>query len=141
MAAKIVHGHPITEKKSTFQAHLAPITHPSEVKLMLDVLLQNSKIRDATHNIMAYRIETRPGNFASDCDDDGEDAAGGRLLHLLNIIDARNVAVVVSRWFGGILLGPARFGLINKAAKDVLEVHGGSGGAAAASKEKTKSKR
>lgn len=35
--------------------------------------------------------------FAQDCDDDGEDAAGGRLLHLLQAADARDVVVVVSR--------------------------------------------
>ena len=40
-----------------------------------------------------------------DCDDDGEAAAGGRLLHLLQAADVRNVVVVVSRWFGGVLLG------------------------------------
>lgn len=33
-----------------------------------------------------------------DCDDDGEAAAGGRLLHLLQMVDARDVCVVVSRW-------------------------------------------
>lgn len=33
-----------------------------------------------------------------DYDDDGEQAAGGRLLHLLQMTDARNVCVVVSRW-------------------------------------------
>ena len=37
----------------------------------------------------------------------GESAAGGRLLHLLNILDVQNVCVVVSRWYGGILLGDA----------------------------------
>lgn len=30
-----------------------------------------------------------------DSDDDGEAAAGGRLLHLLQMVDARNVVVVV----------------------------------------------
>lgn len=33
-----------------------------------------------------------------DCNDDGETHAGGRLLHLLQIINVTNVAVVVSRW-------------------------------------------
>ena len=43
-----------------------------------------------------------------DNDDDGEDAAGGRLLHLLQILDAKNVLVIVSRWYGGIKLGPGK---------------------------------
>lgn len=56
-----------------------------------------------------------------DCDDDGESAAGSRLLHLLQIMDATNVVVVVSRWYGGILLGPSRFTHINNAARTLLE--------------------
>lgn len=38
--------------------------------------------------------------------------------------DVRNTVVVVSRWFGGILLGPARFGLINNTARQLLEQTG-----------------
>ena len=56
-----------------------------------------------------------------DYDDDGEAAAGSRLLHLLQVTGARNVAVVVSRWYGGILLGPARFTYINNAARELLD--------------------
>ena len=60
-------------------------------------------------------------------DDDGETAAGGRLLRLLVLADARDVVVVVSRWYGGIHLGPARFHVINACAKDALvalgEIH------------------
>ena len=69
-----------------------------------------------------------------DYDDDGESAAGSRLLHLLTVADARDVCVVVSRWYGGILLGPARFTHINNAARQLLDACGfipakaGSGG-------------
>jgi hypothetical protein len=60
----------------------------------------------------------------ADCDDDGESAAGGRLAHLLEILDIENVLVVVSRWYGGTLLGPDRFKLINQAARDALDKAG-----------------
>lgn len=59
--------------------------------------------------------------LAQDYDDDGEDAAGGRLLHLLQILDVKNTVVVVSRWYGGVKLGPARFTHINNAARLLLE--------------------
>ena len=36
-------------------------------------------------------------------------------------MDAQNVVVVVSRWYGGVLLGPARFTHINNAARVLLE--------------------
>ena len=60
----------------------------------------------------------------ADNDDDGESAAGARLAHLLQILELENVLVVVSRWYGGILLGPERFKHINQAARDALELAG-----------------
>ena len=46
------------------------------------------------------------------------------MLHLLEILECKNVLVVVSRWYGGIQLGPDRFKHINNAARNVLEVAG-----------------
>lgn len=43
------------------------------------------------------------------------------MAELFDTVDARNVFVVVSRWFGGILLGPDRFKHINNAAREILE--------------------
>ena len=62
--------------------------------------------------------------FLQDCDDDGETHAGSRMLHLLEILECENVLVVVSRWYGGIQLGPDRFKHINNAARNVLEIAG-----------------
>ncbi|KAI3436652.1 hypothetical protein D9Q98_006068 [Chlorella vulgaris] len=125
VVAAVVHGEPFTEKRSTFQAHLAPATSLVHVEALMELLLQNNKIRGATHNIMAYRIEqSERSTFLQDSDDDGEQAAGSRLLHLLQVTDSRNVCVVVSRWFGGIHLGPARFTHINNAARELLDACG-----------------
>lgn len=46
------------------------------------------------------------------------------MLHLLEIVGAEDVLVVVSRWYGGIHLGPDRFKHINNAARMVLEKGG-----------------
>jgi putative IMPACT (imprinted ancient) family translation regulator len=43
---------------------------------------------------------------------------------LLEILEVENVLVVVSRWYGGVLLGADRFKHINQAARDALEVGG-----------------
>ena len=59
-----------------------------------------------------------------DCDDDGETHAGGRMLHLLEILECENVFVMVSRWYGGVKLGPDRFKHINNATRNVLEIAG-----------------
>ncbi|XP_054036179.1 protein IMPACT [Dryobates pubescens] len=120
----IHHGNPITDRRSTFQAHLAPVVTPRQVKRVLEKLYENKKIATATHNIYAYRIYCEDKQtFLQDCEDDGETAAGGRLLHLMQILNVHNVLVVVSRWYGGILLGPDRFKHINNCARSVLVEH------------------
>ena len=87
---------------------------------MLHLLDTDKKVAKATHNITAHRIQSDNGVTFQDCDDDGETAAGGRLLHLMQLTDVWNVMVVVTRWYGGQKLGPARFGIINTVAKDAL---------------------
>ncbi|XP_051019710.1 protein IMPACT isoform X2 [Acomys russatus] len=115
------HGVPITDRRSTFQAHVAPVACPEQVKLVLGKLYENKKIASATHNIYAYRIYCEDKQtFLQDFEDDGETAAGGRLLHLMEILNVKNVLVVVSRWYGGILLGPDRFKHINNCARNIL---------------------
>ncbi|XP_066503583.1 protein IMPACT isoform X2 [Hoplias malabaricus] len=117
----IKHGETITDRRSSFQAHLAPVLTSKQIKMVIDQLYGNKKIAGATHNIYAYRIYCEDKRmFLQDCEDDGETAAGGRLLHLLQILDVRNVLVVVSRWYGGILLGPDRFKHINNCARNIL---------------------
>lgn len=120
----IYHGEPMTDRRSTFQAHLAPVVAPNQVKMVLDKLYENKKVASATHNIYAYRIYCEDKQtYLQDCEDDGETAAGGRVLHLMQILDVRNVMVVVSRWYGGILLGPDRFKHINNCARNILVEH------------------
>ncbi|KAF9438427.1 hypothetical protein BGZ76_007951 [Entomortierella beljakovae] len=118
-------GVPIIDRKSVFVAHLAPITQASHVPLMIQQLKQeNKKVVKATHNIMAFRIENENGAITQDNDDDGETAAGSRLLHLMSILDVKNVVVVVSRWYGGIPLSADRFKHINNAARQLLDESG-----------------
>ncbi|RAH80586.1 aromatic amino acid aminotransferase [Aspergillus japonicus CBS 114.51] len=126
----------ITEKKSVFVGRAARVTSLGQAKASLDYLLASEKrVAAATHNISAWRIRERrkiPGGASAggevsvvqDCDDDGETAAGGRLLHLMQLMDVWDVVVVVTRWYGGVLLGPDRFRIINAAGRDAL-VKGG----------------
>lgn len=46
------------------------------------------------------------------------------MLHLLQLVDAWDVLVVVSRWYGGVLLGPERFRCIGAVAREALVVGG-----------------
>ncbi|KAF7191716.1 Protein IMPACT-like [Pseudocercospora fuligena] len=111
----------ITEKKSVFVARAAPVSSVDEAKAYLAHLLAtDKKVAKATHNITAWRIRGEGGVQYQDCDDDGETAAGGRLLHLLELMNSWNVMVVVTRWYGGIHLGPDRFRLINQCGRDAV---------------------
>ncbi|KAH0293753.1 UPF0029-domain-containing protein [Aureobasidium namibiae CBS 147.97] len=116
---------PFTEKKSVFVARAAVVSSPAEAKSFLAHLLAtDKKVAKASHNITAWRIHGPNETAFQDCDDDGETAAGGRLLHLMQLMDIWDVMVVVTRWYGGVHLGPDRFRLINTAARDAF-VKGG----------------
>jgi hypothetical protein len=119
-------SEPVTEKKSIFVARCTPVADKQAASSALAHLLAtNKKVASATHNITAWRIQALDtGVTVQDCDDDGETAAGGRLLHLMQLMDVWNVVVVVTRWYGGTKLGPDRFRIINSAARDAL-VKGG----------------
>lgn len=119
----------VTEKKSIFLARSAPVSSVSQAKSYLSHLLStDKKAAKATHNITAWRIRGEGGVQYQDCDDDGETAAGGRLLHLLELMGVWDVMVVVSRWYGGVQLGPDRFRIINSTARDAVVKGGFDGG-------------
>ncbi|MCJ1397584.1 eIF2 kinase Gcn2p negative regulator [Xylographa trunciseda] len=122
---------PTAEKKSVFIARACAVSSPIQASAYVSHLLAtDKKLAKATHNITAYRIRSSPSSpldrelVYQDCDDDGETAAGGRLLHLLQAMDVWNVLVMVSRWYGGVKLGPDRFRIISAVAREAL-VEGG----------------
>jgi hypothetical protein len=111
----------VTEMKSVFIAQCAPVSSPDQAKEYLEHLLStDKKVRSATHNITAWRIKGENGVTYQDCDDDGEAAAGGRVLHLMQLMELWDVMVVVTRWYGGHQLGPKRFSIINAVARDAF---------------------
>ncbi|KAF4626484.1 hypothetical protein G7Y89_g11675 [Cudoniella acicularis] len=111
----------VTELKSVFIARCAAVSSPDQAKQYLHHLLDSDKkVRSATHNITAWRIKGEHGATYQDCDDDGETAAGGRVLHLMQLMDLWDVMVVVTRWYGGHQLGPRRFSIINTVARDAF---------------------
>ncbi|KAK5159676.1 hypothetical protein LTR04_004888 [Oleoguttula sp. CCFEE 6159] len=115
----------VTEKRSMFIAHVAPVTSPAQAKSYIaHLLVTDKRVAKATHNISAWRIHGTDDTVYQDCDDDGETAAGGRVLHLMQLMDVWDVVVVVTRWYGGVQLGPDRFRIINGVARDALVTGG-----------------
>lgn len=80
-----IQSDPIVDRGSTFIAYVRQVNCLQEAQEYLDNLLTDKKIAKATHNISSWRIKMENGVTFQDCDDDGETAAGGRLLHLLQV--------------------------------------------------------
>jgi putative IMPACT (imprinted ancient) family translation regulator len=81
----------------------------------------------AKQNKFAWRLVRVVENGSSskiiiqhDNSDDGEVAAGPRLAQLLEFRQETATLLVVSRWFGGIHLGPKRFAHITNVARELL---------------------
>lgn len=72
--------------------------------------------------MVAYRIAPRDGvALQADVDEDGEFGAGQKMMFLLNQMNALDVVIVVTRWYGGTHLGGLRFKYIAQLSRDVLE--------------------
>jgi len=115
----------LVDRKSVFQAHVCIVNSDAMVTVAVDKLISgSSKIQRAAHNMFAYRfvdkLEDGRELLKHDNDDDGEDAAGSKLAHLLEMRKEDGVLVLVSRWYGGVHLGPKRFAHIANVARDLL---------------------
>ncbi len=93
----------IVEKKSRFIANIFP-AH-SEEEALERISEMKKKYYDARHNCFAYVIGER--NETERCSDDGEPSgtAGRPMLEVLTGQGIHNAVAVVTRYFGGTLLG------------------------------------
>lgn len=93
----------LTEKKSRFIATTRPVESEEEEAAFVEEM--RKQYWDARHNCFAYVIGER-GQIQR-CSDDGEPAqtAGRPMLDVLLGEQVRNICVVVTRYFGGTLLG------------------------------------
>ncbi|MBR7032607.1 MAG: YigZ family protein [Clostridia bacterium] len=90
------------EKKSRFIANLAPSKNEKDAKEHIDRI--KSRFPDATHNVYAYYIDR--GTYARYSDDgEPQGTAGLPVLNALKMSGLTDICVVVTRYFGGILLG------------------------------------
>lgn len=94
----------IVEKKSKFIANLFYVETVEEAEEKVKEI--KKKYYDARHNCFAYSIFTKEG-IVNRFSDDGEPSgtAGAPMLNILTSKKLSNVLVVVTRYFGGILLG------------------------------------
>lgn len=107
----------IVEKKSRFIATVRPVSTEEEAVKFINEM--KKQYWDARHNCSAFVIGDN--NEVTRCSDDGEPSqtAGRPMLDVLLNEDVHNVAVVVTRYFGGVLLGTG--GLVRAYQKAVKE--------------------
>ena len=107
-----------TEKKSRFIGRIWPVESEEEALAMVQQM--NKQYADAAHNCWAYIIKDGPARFSDNGEPGG--TAGNPMMQVLN-----NVLCVVTRYFGGFLLGAG--GLVRaytKAAKIAVNAAGKS---------------
>ena len=116
----------IVEKKSKFIANVFYVETQEEAEEKVKEI--KKKYFDARHNCYAYSVFTKDG-IVNRFSDDGEPSgpAGSPMLNILNSKELTNLVVIVTRYFGGILLGTgglvrAYTGAVQEALANVEEV-------------------
>ena len=94
----------LIEKKSKFIADIFYVETIEEVEENIKQI--HKKYYDAKHHCFAYRL-LQNDTIIEKASDDGEPSktAGAPMLQVLNKNELVNILVVVTRYFGGILLG------------------------------------
>lgn len=90
-----------TERRSRFIGHIFPVE--TEEQALACLKQMREKYWNATHNVYAYIIKDGPTRYSDDSEPQG--TAGMPVLQVLQREGLHNVLCVVTRYFGGILLG------------------------------------
>lgn len=109
------------EKRSEFLGHVRPVETEEEARAFIAEM--KKKYYDARHNCWCYIIKDGPERYSDDGEPQG--TAGIPMLEVFRREGVCSVVCVVTRYFGGILLGAG--GLLRaytKSAKDALDAAG-----------------
>lgn len=105
MEVLIVPDHPaeseFEDRKSVFLGHLLPVESEEEAKDFVEKM--KKRYGDARHNVWAYRLTD--GNFRSSDDGEPSGTGGAPVLDAMVKRGISGCVIVVTRYFGGILLG------------------------------------
>ena len=110
-----------TEKRSRFLGHLRPVASEDEARAF--VAEMKKKYYDARHNCWCYLIRGGPERYSDDGEPQG--TAGIPMLEVFRREGVTDAVCVVTRYFGGVLLGTG--GLLRaytQSAKDALDAAG-----------------
>ena len=111
----------LIEKRSRFLGHVRPAETEDEARAFIAEM--KKKYYDARHNCWCYRVRGGPERYSDDGEPQG--SAGLPMLEVFRREDVTNAVCVVTRYFGGVLLGTG--GLLRaytQSAKDALDAAG-----------------
>ncbi len=112
----------LVEKRSRFIGRVWPVEREEEARAWIEAM--KKKHYDARHNCWCYRIRAEGVERYSD-DGEPQGTAGQPMLNVFQREEVTNVCCVVTRYFGGVLLGAG--GLVRaytQSAKDALDAAG-----------------
>ena len=111
------------EKRSRFLGHVRPVKSEDEARAF--VAEMKKKYYDARHNCWCYLLKDGPERYSDDGEPQG--TAGIPMLEVFRREGVTNLVCVVTRYFGGVLLGAGGlFRAYTKSAKDALDAAGRS---------------
>ncbi|PNY28084.1 Protein IMPACT [Tolypocladium capitatum] len=112
----------LTSKGSTFIGHAATLSSPTQrTRLIKELMTAKPELETATHNAWAVRASYGNSPLVQEASfDDGESGCGKFMLGLMREADVKNAVVVLTRWYGGVMLGPDRWRLTRECINDAL---------------------
>ncbi len=111
----------VVEKRSRFIGSIVPVTSEEEARAHIEAV--KKRHRDARHNCWCYRLESGVERYSDDGEPQG--TAGVPMLGVFQKAGVTNLCCVVTRYFGGVLLGAG--GLVraySQTARDAMDAAG-----------------
>ena len=106
------------EKRSRFLGHVRPVESEEEARAFISAVKKEHY--DARHNCWCYLLRDGPERYSDDGEPQG--TAGIPMLEVFRREGVTNLVCVVTRYFGGVLLGAGGlFRAYTKSAKDALD--------------------
>ncbi len=93
----------IVEKKSRFIGQIKPVTSEEEAYTFIEEI--KKKHYDARHNCFAFSVGADMPLLRFSDDGEPQGTAGKPILEVINSSGIHNICIVVTRYFGGTLLG------------------------------------
>lgn len=116
------HSQKLSSRSSTFIAHTSSLSSPAARPGLIKSLMEKKpELETASHNAWAMRTSFGNSPLVQEASfDDGESGCGKFMLELMREANVTNTLVVLTRWYGGVMLGPDRWRLMRECINDAL---------------------